>query len=132
MSNKFDVYVSVTKPEPSNLNTYLIAVEPEQIFLDGREDSAIVLTMRPDSMAQFTSTADMHFQTEGGRARFPDMTFEPPDLPLHRGRITAKTSGPEMDRTVYTYFVDSHLLEHDIIVRVDPEADNPPPPPSGP
>ena len=131
MSNKFDVFVSVTKPDPDG-NTYLIAVEPEQIFLDGRGDSAIVLTMRPDSMAQFTSSADMQFQTERGRERFADMSFEEPDPPVHRGRITAKVSGLESDRTVYTYFIDSHLLEHDIVVRVDPEADNPPPPPAGP
>lgn len=140
MPRMFEVYVNVvnvTKPKDKDKDkdkpTYLISVDPEQVFLDGDDSSAIVITMRPESLGELKSKDDLQFATPQGEARFPcgQRIYDEPKEGEHRGRITALVNGYEENRTVYTYYIDSHLPEG-IIVRVDPEADNPPPPPTGP
>ena len=129
--SEYNVQVTVENPQP---NMYYIKVNPERVLLDGRERNTIRWTMLGESIASFTAKTDVEFITNEGKGRFPfdDMTFTTPAGT--RGVITATNVGPEVNETIYTYFLNAHVMvgEAEVVIRIDPETDNPPPPPGGP
>jgi hypothetical protein len=124
--SEYKVFVKVVNPE-GQPNVFYMILDPERVLLDGSEGNKIIWTMKSgaESLATFAATSDIEFMTEEGRARFDQWTFDPS---IENGQITAMTKGTEKNETIFTYFVNSHLIGSDFVIRVDPEVDNPPPP----
>jgi len=130
----YNVFIKVIHP-PDQPEVYYVIVEPERILLDGKtEGNTIIWTMQGDSpnepsLATFQATTDIEFKTAEGRARFTDFTFS---STVENGQITAKVVGPEVNETIFVYYINTHITGTEFVIRVDPEVDNPPPPPGGP
>jgi hypothetical protein len=119
----FNVDVNVfEETEPAGASVLHINVNPESVPLDGQQDSTIVWTIRTPGTAAFHDQDDIKFITQSGQSRF---TVE------HRSSIEMRATvvGLESDQTIYTYWLTVHLVNSNLIIRVDPEVDNPPPPP---
>jgi hypothetical protein len=116
----FNVFVKVIDDEPGVVH---INVNPESVPLNGIRQDTIVWTIITPLKAKFIDASDIGFITETGQAQFTptlDSDFQ----------ITATIDHDEQDQTIYTYFLTVHLIGHDdLAIRVDPEVDNPPPPP---
>ena len=124
---EYHVDVKVTTPDSAQGEIYFIMVDPERILLNGKPGNKIIVTMKggEDSKALFLSRDDMRFSTTRGQQRFPDIVF---DGTVENGRLIATVDGSETDETIYVYTLTAHIIGRDITIRVDPEADNPPPP----
>lgn len=122
MPNQFNVDVNVIEPEgePGVLH---ININPESVPLDGRSDSQIVWTIKSPETATFRQADDIQFITTGGQNRFV-VSYDSPS------QISATINGVESDQTIYTYYITVHLTKIQAAIRVDPEVDNPPPPPT--
>ena len=118
----FYVDVTVIAP-PDEENTLHININPESVPLDGRSDSTVVWRMKTLDTARFESADDIRFITTGGQNRFV-VSFD------SESQITATINGVEEDQTIYTYYITVHLVNYPVAIRVDPEVDNPPPPPT--
>ncbi|HEU4888953.1 MAG TPA: hypothetical protein VFV49_13790 [Thermoanaerobaculia bacterium] len=120
----FTVDVSVVEPadEPG---VWHININPESVPLDGRVESTITWNIKTTDTATFLTREDVRFQTTNGRNRFTTTLDS-------ASQITATINGAEEDQTIYTYLITVHLKKFDnqVAVRVDPEVDNPPPPPT--
>jgi hypothetical protein len=127
---EYNVYVKVIHPTGLP-DVYYVILDPERVLLDGKADgNTIIWTMKAStpeepSLATFQATTDIEFETAEGQARFTDFTF---NSAIENGQITAKVAGPEINETIFTYYINAHLTGTSFVIRVDPEVDNPPPP----
>jgi uncharacterized protein YabE (DUF348 family) len=120
---EFKVNVNVQREANIGEHTVLyINIDPETVPLDGKRDNTIVWTTVSE-LAEFVSPEDIQFRTNGGKSRF-NVTFN-----QETKQITATINGDEEDQTIYTYFLTVHLPSLNAAIRIDPEVDNPPPPP---
>jgi hypothetical protein len=118
----FDVYVNVTQTSNGEHEVLHININPESVPLDGRSDSTITWTITDPDSASFQDMSDIQFITQGGQNRFVVEFVSPTQM-------TATVKGVESDQTIYTYYITVHLKAINAAIRVDPEVDNPPPPP---
>jgi len=125
--DEYLVDVKVTNLGTAGSNSYYLKVDPERVLLDGKSGNKIIITMKggEDSVAVFLSKDDIEFKTAKGKERFSRIEFEN----VENGRIIATAEGEEENETIYTYFINAHIIDSETVIRVDPEADNPPPPP---
>ena len=115
----YDVFVNVSEPEP---RVVLLSINPERVLLNGRNGDTITWTLS-GSGGEFQTVDDIQFLTNGGKNRF-QLKF------VSATQIAGVVIGNEENQTVYTYYVTVHFPAYDIALRVDPEVDNPPPPPT--
>jgi hypothetical protein len=115
----YDVDISVTEPDTG---VYYVSVNPEHLPLNGNPENTITWKLHSNIGATFKSETDVMFQTPRGKTRF-HITKDADSTDTIVGHVT----GPEEDQTIYTYYFTVHI--GDVSVRVDPEVDNPPPPP---
>ena len=113
-----DVYVGLNEIDTKK---YKVKCNPERTNLDGKLGSSI--TWWPDPGTVFISKDDIHFIDDGGMF----------DVKLNiDGTITATTTREEKVEHVYIYWLTVRRENMDFAITVDPEVDNPPPPPGGP
>jgi hypothetical protein len=117
--DNYNVAVNVSEPEPRVL---LLRINPERVQLSGKDKNTITWKLN-DAGAEFQSADDISFMTELGKNRF-DVSFDPTTKV-----ITAKVKGEEDNQIIYTYLLTVHFPKYNVALRVDPEVDNPPPPP---
>ena len=115
----YDVFVNVSEPEP---RVVLLSINPERVLLNGRNGDTITWTLS-GSGGEFQTVDDIQFLTNGGKNRF-QLKF------VSATQIAGVVIGNEENQTVYTYYVTVHFPAYDVALRVDPEIDNPPPPPT--
>jgi hypothetical protein len=115
----YDVDITVTEPETG---VFYVSVNPEHLPLNGTPANTITWKLRGNIGAKFHSESDVQFPSARGQERF--QIKMPPN---QTERIVGTVIGPEEDQTIYTYYFTVHI--GDVSVRVDPEVDNPPPPP---
>ena len=102
-----------------------INVNPETILLDGLLDTTITWTMRTPETAHFVDNPvnpDIQFTTANGREHF-SVRYDSPT------QMSATVVATNDDQTIYTYYLTVHLANYPVAIMVDPEVDNPPPPP---
>ena len=116
----YNVVVNVSEPEPRVL---LLKINPERVQLSGKDKNTITWTLNTGGGAEFQSAEDISFMTELGQERF-DVSFDPTTK-----AITATVKGEELNQIIYTYLITVHFPKYNVALRVDPEVDNPPPPP---
>jgi hypothetical protein len=117
MSNNFQVQVELKMPEP---NVFQVVIIPERLYLDGREGSKITWT--PVRGTIFRNVDDIDFVDAADKFT---KTFNTD------GTITATVNGTDPIEKIYVYFVTLRRQDSEFAVKVDPEVDNPPPPPDG-
>lgn len=115
----YDVAIRVSEPETS---VFYVSVVPECLQLSGHVENTITWTLHGESGAIFKSENDINFQTQQGKGR-----FQLTQTGDHT--ITGTVTGPEENQTIYTYEFTVHFPSVGVALRVDPEVDNPPPPP---
>ena len=126
----FPVKVTVfTITDPHDAVAFHINVNPERVPLDGKLDNVIQWTIEG---ATFKDVSDIEFMSTEGKNRF--------QVNLDSStQITAALLGGRIDdEVIYGYLLRVHIAmqtplgEVDVTIRLDPEIDNPPPPPGGP
>ena len=116
----YNVAVNVSEPETRVL---LLQINPERVQLSGKDKNTITWTLNTNGGAEFQSADDIKFMTDLGKERF-DVKFDPTTKV-----ITATVKGEELNQIIYTYLITVHFPQYGVALRVDPEVDNPPPPP---
>lgn len=120
----FNVEIHVFETEEEGV--LHINVNPEMITLQGVAGDTILWTIRTPSTAFFVNhsgSQDVDFKTLGGKALF-DVVFISPS------QILATVRDGNENQTIYTYYLTVHLVNPaGVAIRIDPEVDNPPPPP---
>jgi hypothetical protein len=97
---------------------YKVTCNPERTNLDGKLGSSI--TWKPDPGTLFLFKEDIEFMDADGMF----------DVRLNLdGTITATTTREESVEHVYVYWLTLRREGMEFAVTVDPEVDNPPPPP---
>ena len=117
-TGSFNVLVTVSEPEP---RVVFLGINPERVQLNGKGGDTI--TWRLTGGGEFQSASDIKFVTSSGRGRF-QVAFDSPN------QITATVNGEEENQTIYTYLITVHFPEYNVALSIDPEVDNPPPPPT--
>ncbi len=103
----------------------LIQVFPERMLLSGVMNNIINWQMMEGSLAVFTGVDDISF---GENSSFFSKSWI-----ADQGIISARVTGTNPNETIYTYFLSVHLRDPEgVVIQLDPEVDNPPPPPTGP
>jgi hypothetical protein len=126
----FPVKVTVLAiSDPHDSVAFHINVNPERVPLDGNLQNTIQWTI---AGATFKDVSDIEFMSNAGKERF-QVTLDSPT------QITARLSDAIIeDEIIYGYLLRVHIAmqtplgEVDVTIRLDPEVDNPPPPPGGP
>lgn len=113
---KVSVELSVTE------GVFQVRMNPERLYLDGSDSNTIIWEPRPGTI--FASAGDVQFVDAGDR-------FDP--VLNGDGTISTTVKGIEAVEKVYVYFLTlRNSAMPQVAVKVDPEVDNPPPPPTGP
>ena len=126
----FPVKVTVyTIKDPHDSLAFHINVNPERVPLDGNLENTIQWTIEGGT---FKDVTDVDFMSDTGKDRF-QVALDSPT------QITARLSDARIDdEVIYGYLLRVHIAmqtpqgEVDVTIRLDPEVDNPPPPPGGP
>lgn len=100
-------------------------VNPETVPLNGREGDTILWTIKTPDTATFKdqpTNPDIQFMSVSGKEHF-SIQF------ISSTQILATIAGTNENQTIYTYYLTVHLRNPEVAIRIDPEVDNPPPPP---
>jgi hypothetical protein len=117
-----DYKVVVHVSEMEDPNVLFLKIDPERVQLDGKARNTITWTITDPRKATFDTAEDITFLTESGKGRFEVVRDS-------SSQITATVEGTNENQTIYAYFLTIHLTAFPVAIRVDPEVDNPPPPP---
>jgi len=117
MAGNFNVQVELKVPQP---NVFQVVIFPERLYLDGRAGSTI--TWNPVNGTLFLNVDDIDFVDAADKFTKRFNTD---------GTITATLNETDPVEKIYVYFVTLRRADSEFAVKVDPEVDNPPPPPDG-
>ena len=120
----FNVDINVIETEEQGV--LHINVNPEMVPLNGVVGDTILWTIKTPSTAYFANhpgNEDIEFKTPGGKAHFNVLW-------VSATQILGTVIETNENQTIYTYYLTIHLVNPaGVAIRIDPEVDNPPPPP---
>ena len=119
---KITVYVISDPVDPF---AFHININPERVLLDGEKTNSIQWDL---TGATFQSQSDIEFATDLGKARFAVSRVSETQM------VATLTDLEQADEIIFAYLLRVHLNVGGtpVTIRLDPEIDNPPPPPGGP